>query len=115
MTIVLIRKTLLKELKSYGIIDWHKSLHDSRYIKFRDCRLGSIRIANHPGRQKYNYTYEISTDDENIEDNPLPEDSKYTVADMRYDLLYSTGTLSFSEDVTQEMLDYIAELINAMT
>ena len=67
MSISSITKHLLKELKEFGDIDWHESKHSSRYIKFRDTRLGSIRIADHKGRSKYSYTYEltdISTEEE---------------------------------------------------
>lgn len=67
MSISSITKHLLKELKEFGAIDWHESKHSSRYIKFKDTRLGSIRIADHKGRSKYSYTYEltdISTEEE---------------------------------------------------
>jgi len=61
-----VSKYLLERLENYGSIKWHLSRHGSKYIKFRDVRLGSIRIADHNGRKKYNYTYEIFMDDENI-------------------------------------------------
>ena len=48
-------------LKQYGALEWHKSKYDSYYIKFKDTRLGSIRIANHNGRKKYSYTYQVFT------------------------------------------------------
>lgn len=67
MSIKQITKQLLKALKPLGAIDWHTSNHGSRYIKFKDVRLGSIRIADHKGRTKYSYTYELndlSTEDE---------------------------------------------------
>lgn len=60
MSISSITKHLLKELKEFGAIDWHESKHTSRYIKFKDTRLGSIRIADHKGRSKYSYTYELT-------------------------------------------------------
>lgn len=60
MSISSITKHLLKELKEFGAIDWHESRHSSRYIKFKDTRLGSIRIADHKGRSKYSYTYELT-------------------------------------------------------
>lgn len=53
---------LIKELKSYGAIEWHASKFNSHYIKFKDTRLGSIRIGDHKGRDRYSYTYEIFTD-----------------------------------------------------
>lgn len=45
-------------------IKWHKSKHNSICIKFKDTRLGSIRIANHKVRGKYNYKYNIDSRDE---------------------------------------------------
>lgn len=33
------------------------------YIKFRDCRLGSIRISDHPSRRCYSYKYDINVKD----------------------------------------------------
>ena len=53
------KNKLLELLKDYGSMLWHTSKHNSVYIKFKDTRLGSIRISDHSGRDKYNYTYEI--------------------------------------------------------
>lgn len=58
---------IYKELKKYGAIKWHTSKYGSKYIKFKDTRIGSIRFSDHNGRQRYNYTYEINIDS-NIED-----------------------------------------------
>lgn len=62
-----ISEILFERLKEYGVIKWHKNHNHSFYLKFRDVRLGSIRIANHPGREKYRYTYEIYKNDKDIE------------------------------------------------
>lgn len=62
-----ISDVLFESLKDYGAIKWHKNDNHSFYIKFKDVRLGSIRIANHKGRQKYHYTYEIFKDDKDLE------------------------------------------------
>ena len=51
---------LMKELESIGAIKWHTSTYGSMYIKFKDVRLGSIRISDHKGRKQYNYTYELN-------------------------------------------------------
>lgn len=51
---------LMKELKPLGAIKWHTSKTNSIYIKFKDVRLGSIRISDHKGRTQYNYTYELN-------------------------------------------------------
>jgi hypothetical protein len=58
---------LMRYLEEYGAIQWHKNKNHSFYIKFKDVRLGSIRIANHKGKEKYHYTYEIYTNDKDIE------------------------------------------------
>lgn len=55
-------------LEPYGIIKWHKNSNHSFYLKFKDARLGSIRIANHKGRDRYNYTYEVYRNEKNLEE-----------------------------------------------
>lgn len=55
-----IANTVLNELKHIGAFKWHVSNYHSIYIKFRDTRLGSIRIADHNGREKYNYKYQLT-------------------------------------------------------
>lgn len=62
-----ISNILVSRLESLGAIKWHKNANHSFYIKFRDVRLGSIRIANHRGRERYHYTYEIFVSDKDIE------------------------------------------------
>lgn len=52
-------KVLLKALRPYGAFLWYKSQHNSKYIKFKDIRVGSIRIANHPSKEKYTYKYDV--------------------------------------------------------
>ncbi len=52
---------LLEKLEPCGVFLWHKN-SQSYYLKFRDMRLGSIRVSDHKGRQKYNYTYEFHED-----------------------------------------------------
>lgn len=50
----------MTNLKSIGAINWHTSNYGSRYIKFKDVRLGSIHISDHKGHKQYNYTYELT-------------------------------------------------------
>ena len=52
---------LFQALEGLGAIKWHISLYGSCYLKFKDTRLGSVRIAAHQGREKYNYKYNIFT------------------------------------------------------
>ena len=56
-----VNDAFMSVLKPYGALEWHKSKYDSYYIKFKDVRLGSIRIADHDGRKKYSYTYQVFT------------------------------------------------------
>lgn len=56
-----VNDAFMSVLKPYGALEWHKSKYDSYYIKFKDTRLGSIRIADHNGRKKYSYTYQVFT------------------------------------------------------
>ena len=56
-----VNDAFMSVLKPYGALEWHKSKYNSYYIKFKDVRLGSIRIADHDGRKKYSYTYQVFT------------------------------------------------------
>ena len=56
-----VNDAFMSVLKPYGALEWHKSKYNSYYIKFKDTRLGSIRIADHDGRKKYSYTYQVFT------------------------------------------------------
>ena len=56
-----VNDAFMSVLKTYGALEWHKSKYNSYYIKFKDTRLGSIRIADHDGRKKYSYTYQVFT------------------------------------------------------
>lgn len=56
-----VNDAFMSVLKQYGALEWHKSKYNSYYIKFKDTRLGSIRIADHNGRKKYSYTYQVFT------------------------------------------------------
>ena len=53
---------LLNTLKDKGIYLYHVSRYDSVYLKFKDERLGSIRIADHTGRTKYRYKWNLEID-----------------------------------------------------
>lgn len=63
-----ISNILKEELEPYGLLFWHESKHGSLYYKFKDTRLGSIRISDHKGRDKYNYRYELYSDSSKKED-----------------------------------------------
>jgi len=54
---------LLDELEDLGIWIYHVSQHGSVYLKFEDESLRSIRVADHPGRQKYRYKWNLDLKD----------------------------------------------------
>ena len=59
-----IANKLLWELKRVSIkaYIWHKATTGSCYIRFKDNRIGSIRIGDHPGREHLKYKFNIRTD-----------------------------------------------------
>lgn len=81
--IALLAKETLKRLNSLGAYIYHESVGGSVYIKFRDERMGSIRIADHPGRKKYKYRWNLRVD---IEESRVKFDKikrwYYRVADF---------------------------------
>jgi len=50
--------------------------------------------------------------EEYLKDHPMPEDKNYSKEDMINDLTDTTGTLTFSEDLKQETIDFLEELMN---
>jgi len=50
---------ILRELKDLNPYIYHKALTGSIYVKFKDKRLRSVRIADHNGRAKYRYKWNI--------------------------------------------------------
>lgn len=55
-----VRNYLLKELKDYGILVWHiSSSNKSIYLKFRDHRVGTIRLSNHEKKGCYEFCWEL--------------------------------------------------------
>jgi hypothetical protein len=41
---------------------YNKAKTGSVYIRFKDARIGSIRVGDHEGRQKYSYKYNLRLD-----------------------------------------------------
>lgn len=70
---------LIKEVNEYGGFIWHISKYKSHYIKFRDTRLGSIRIADHKGRDKYKYKYDIDADKSESEIKQLTAEISFKI------------------------------------
>lgn len=54
-------KYIFNELKEFEPYLYHVSSHNSVYVKFRKGDLRSIRIADHKGRTKYKYKWNIDT------------------------------------------------------
>lgn len=59
-----IANKLVSELNDLGIGSyvWHAATTGSVYIRFDDNRMGSVRIADHKGREKLKYKFNIRTD-----------------------------------------------------
>ena len=53
---------VLSELKPLGAYIFHKAKTDSVYVKFEDKRIGSLRIGDHDGREKYKYRWNLRSD-----------------------------------------------------
>lgn len=85
-----VNNILLKELETFSPIKWHCN-RNSFYIKFRDVRLGSIRISDHKGRGKYHYTYEVF-----VNDDPSVNDTMRSIIERVY--LKAKGLNDFDPD-----------------
>lgn len=53
------KKQVLRRLKALGANLYHVSKFDSIYIRFRNKKLRSLRIADHDGREKYKYKWNL--------------------------------------------------------
>lgn len=65
-----VKALLLEALAEFYPFSWHTSKNKSEYIKFRNSKLGSIRIADHKSRDKYSYKYDINIEPDNQIDIP---------------------------------------------
>ncbi len=54
-------------LKALGAIEWYSN-SSSYYIKFKDCRIGSIRISDHKSRERYSYKWDLDVNAMTMED-----------------------------------------------
>lgn len=52
-------KRLVRDLEDLGAYVYHTGIYGSTYIKFTHPRLGSLRIADHPGRPNYSYRWNL--------------------------------------------------------
>lgn len=54
-----LRDQVLKELKTLGAYQYYSAASGSQYVKFKDPRLGSVRIGDHRGKEKYRYKWNL--------------------------------------------------------
>jgi len=54
------KNRLLLDLSEYKPYIYHVSKYDSIYIKFQNEKLRSIRLADHSGREKYKYKWNLN-------------------------------------------------------
>lgn len=61
---IAIAKKLVQSLNDKGIkcYIYHQSKYNSVYVKFEDERMRSVRIADHKGREKYKYKFNLRAD-----------------------------------------------------
>jgi|TARA_R110000851_G_scaffold47424_1_gene115080 hypothetical protein len=53
---------IIKRLKKEGVVCYLYHSTASAYIRFQDCRMGSIRLGDHKGRSQYGYKWNIRSD-----------------------------------------------------
>lgn len=56
-----LRDQVINELSDLGAYVYYSARTGSQYIKFEDARLRSVRISDHPGREKYRYKWNLLT------------------------------------------------------
>lgn len=95
---------LFDRLEQFGAIKWHKANTGSYYIKFKDTRLGSIRISDHDSRTRYRYTYEVFVNEaenveqeiENIVDSIIKKSKSIHNFDPNLYIVYDEGYIELS-------------------
>jgi len=55
-----LRDSVLTELKHLGAYVFYSAATGSQYIKFADPRVGSLRVGDHKGIEKYKYKWNLS-------------------------------------------------------
>lgn len=50
---------VMKRLRGHGAYLYHAAMTGSHYVKFSDPRIGSLRIADHRGKDKYRYKWNL--------------------------------------------------------
>lgn len=53
---------ILAMLSPYGVYVYHRAKTGSTYLKFLEPGMGSIRVGDHEGREKYHYRYNVRLD-----------------------------------------------------
>lgn len=57
-----VERNIMINLADLGPYRYKKAASGSVYLKFKDPTLGSLRIGNHEGREKYRYRWNIRED-----------------------------------------------------
>jgi hypothetical protein len=61
--IKIIAKSVINAMEKYGVWIYHISKYDSVYLKFKDTKMGSVRIADHESHKTHlKYTWNILLD-----------------------------------------------------
>lgn len=53
---------ILVMLSPFGVYVYHRAKTGSTYLKFLEPGMGSIRVGDHDGREKYHYRYNVRLD-----------------------------------------------------
>jgi len=56
-----IYNNIMGDLKEFEPYTYHKAMTGSIYVKFKDSRFKSLRIADHTGRAKYSYKWNLTS------------------------------------------------------
>jgi len=59
-----IANDIIHELKKLNLEPYiyHKAMTGSIYIKFKNNKIGSLRLGDHDGREKYRYRFNVRSD-----------------------------------------------------
>lgn len=91
----------LNDLDIECYIYYESRLKNSYYIRFEDARIGSIRISDHNGRDKYRYKYNIRAD--------LNTTGQWQKIDGKWSFFISTKNWTKMVDIILERTDYLKQ------
>ena len=53
---------ILWKLEPLGVYTYYSAITGSVYIKFTEEKLGTVRVSDHPGKEKYAYKWNLRVD-----------------------------------------------------